>query len=553
MKRIAALTFAIVIFLSACASPATSTSAPAVTIESTSTTQPATITPVDNTATATFTPEPTSTSTPVPPSPHWYWSVDSVTLKVIAVNQFGDRKKIGTLDNPDSLHTASISLDAERALLFLDDNNTLRVYLLTLNGMQKIKLPSEPAYFNTEFSQSGRVVVAVHADFAVFTYPTVGAEQSQTVGAVASGPVFLVDLKSLTASLIDKEGNRDPLDVNRAWFRTSQDGRYLRYINGNPDADKMEIRELDLVTGKARTIYTTQGSPSRIYPAPEGDLWYLGKANIILDLNGHQTDFTNDVKMFTPLKDGKGVVYPWNCVDNCEIKVFEPFGNAAALTYNLPWTIDGASSYVKVRQYLPDQSLLFAGLPYAMLSKAPAIVKTYPDLKKEDIPLFRLTPDGKSRLVGIYVEGDLTSNVSADGRFILMQSIDKTSFFLYDAVTDRSLFSMPINTELEKPLTTVKFFDNGALVNLSAAVPGTKNSVYRIFYAAYSYKTSTTQTWEDVNSEISSCPDLLEDGTLVCWFGRTDGTNNYDLVHLDTATGIKTTLLENIWLIDSTP
>jgi hypothetical protein len=265
--------------------------------------------------------------------------------------------------------------------------------------MQKIKLPDEPFYFNTELSQTSRAVVAVHGDSAVFTYVTTGAYQSQTAGAVDTGPVFLVDLKSLTATLIDKEANRDPFDANRSWFRTSNDGRYLRYINGIADLDKMEIRELDLVTGEARTIYTTQGPPVRIHASPEGDLWYPDSANLIMDLNGNQMEFADEAQMFTPLKDGKGLVYSWDCVDNCEMKVIAPFGNDAALTYNLPWTIEGTTSYVKVRQLLPDQSLLFAGMSYSALSNTPAIVETYPDLTELDIPLFRLTPDGQARLV----------------------------------------------------------------------------------------------------------------------------------------------------------
>ncbi|NOT06030.1 MAG: hypothetical protein HOP27_15665 [Anaerolineales bacterium] len=546
MKRIISLLSTLVIFIFACASPAVST--PTVQVESTSTSQP-----VESTATSasTFTPEPTITPTPVPPSLHWYWGVDSDTLKVIAVNQLGDRKEIGELSQADYLHARATSLDDERALLFLDNDDTLRVYLLTPDGMQKIKLPSEPVYFDTELSQFSRAVVAVHADSAVFTYTTMDSSQSMSMGAVDTGPIFLVDLKSLTAALIDNEVSLDPYDANRTWFRTSQDGRYLRYLNGNADAEKIEIRELDLVTGAARTINTNQGPPTRVHASPEGDLWYPDSANLILDLNGNQMDFADEAQMFTPLKDGKGLVYDWDCVDNCELNVITPFGNDAALTYNLPWTIEGSTSYVNVRQVLPDQSLLFAGMSYSALSNIPAIVETYPEMTQLDIPLFRLTPDGQTRLVGFYIEGDFTSNVSPNGQFILMKPTDKTSFFIYDAVADRPLFDMPINPDLEDPLVTIKFFDNGMLADSSASEPGTKNNVYHNFYYLYDFKTSTALNWEDVNAEINTCPDLLEDGTLVCWFYRTDG-DNFDLVRFDPASGTKTTLLENVWLIDST-
>jgi len=544
MKRVIPLVLTTIIFIFACAGPAVSTTpAPIEQVDTTSTSQPVEIT-------ATFTPEPILTSTSIPPTPRWYWSVDPDTMKAIAVNQFGDRREIGELVNADYLHITATSLNDERALLFLDDNDSLRVYLLTPDGMQKIKLPSEPFYFNTDFSQTSRAVVASYGDSAVFTYATMGAEQSQTAGAVDTGPVFLVDLKSLTANLIDKEGNRDPIDVNRSWFRTSQDGRYLRYLNGNADAEKIEIRELDLVTGAARTINTNQGPPTRVHASPEGDLWYPDSANLILDLNGNQMDFADEARMFTPLNDGKGLVYDWNCVDNCAIEVFSPFGNDAALTYNLPWTIESTTSYVKVRQLLPDQNLLFAGMPYVTLSNTPAIVETYPGLTGIDIPLFRLTPDGQAGLVGIYEEGIFTSNVSSNGQYIVMRSIDQTSFFIYDAVADRPLFDMPINPDLEDPLVNVRFFDNGILAESSASEPGTKNSVYHNFYYLYDFKTSTILNWEDVNAEINACPDLLEDGTLVCWFYRTDG-NNFDLVRFDPASGSRTVLMENVWLIDS--
>jgi hypothetical protein len=116
-------------------------------------------------------------------------------------------------------------------------------------------------------------------------------------------------------------------------------------------------------------------------------------------------------------------------------------------------------------------------------------------------------------------------------------------------IADRPLFDIPIDTQLEDYyVMSARFFDTGILINLSASVPGEKN-VYRFFYHAYVYETSASIAWEDVNAEINNCPNLLEDGTLVCWFYRTDG-NNFDLMRYDPTTGKKTVLLENVWLID---
>ncbi len=539
MKRSIPLLFTLVVFIFACGAPAVSTPQPDKQVKSTSTPQS-----VENTATATNTsiPEPTITSTPVPPSPRWYWSVDnSDTAKVIAVNQFGEKRELGALEQSDDMHTAVTPLDHERALLFLDADNTLRVYLLTPNGMQKIKLPDEPFYFNTEFAQTSRAIIAVYEDHVLFSYVTESASNIMP----DTGPIFLMDLTALATQLIDKTVSRDPYSNNSYWFHASSDGRYLRYMSGGQR--KMDIRELDMATGEARTLFTTSGSSYNIRTSPEGTLWYLRADKKILDLNGNQTEFTDESQTVRPMQDGIVAVYPRECVDDCVINVFAPFGSAAELTYNFPWVIESASIYNNLYQVLPDQSLLVAGRPSAFLSKAPSAVADYPDLLGEDSPLFRLTPDGQSHLVGIYI-----GNASEDGRYILLRSSDQTKFFIYDVITDRPLFDIPINSTLEDYFVmSARFFDTGVLINLSASVPGKQNA-YRFFYSVYVYDTSTPIAWEDVNAEINSCPDLLEDGALVCWFYRADG-NNFDLVRLDPTTGTKTPLLENVWLIDFTP
>jgi hypothetical protein len=248
------------------------------------------------------------------------------------------------------------------------------------------------------------------------------------------------------------------------------------------------------------------------------------------------------------LKDGNVAIYPRECVDDCEIKVFTPFGSTAELTYKFPWVIESASLYNSLDQVLPDQSLLVAGRPSAFLSNSPAAAADYPDLLGEDSPLFRLMPDGQVRLVGIY-----TGNVSDDGHYMLLRSSDQASFFIYDVLADRPLFDIPIDTTLDNYFVTVRFLDMGILVTLSAAAPGGQGD-YRYFYSAYVYETSTFITWEDVNFEIGACSDLLNDGTLVCWLNQADPTSiAYDLVRFDPVTGAKTLLLENAWLINFIP
>jgi len=540
MKRSFTLLVAMVIFLSACATPAASTSAPTEQVGPAPTSQPVEVVPVESTATTVLIPEATTTPTPVPPSSHWYWAVDLDTAKIIAVNQLGERREIGALDPSENENASYLSIDNERALLFLDSNNNLRLYLLTPDGMQKIALPSDPFYFNAESWQPSRAILATYEDHVLFSYVTDGSSNIMPDRA----PILLVDLKALTARLIDESVSRGSYSDSRAWIHASADGRILRYLNG--DQAKMDIRELDMLTGEARTLFTTTGSSYYIYASPQGDTWYLSNANLIQNIDGNQKDLADESLTFRPLKDGKGIVYPLDCVDDCEIKLISPFANEAELTYHFPWTIEFGTFYGEVGQWLPDQSLLLAGKPFANFSNPPAAAEAYPDLTGNDSPLFRLTPDGQARLVGIY-----TGNVSDDGRYILLRSSNQTSFFVYDAVADRPLFDMPVDPALEGFLPTVKFLDTGILVNLTASVVGDKNA-YRSFYYVYSYKTSTAMTWEDVNLEYSGCPDLLEDGSVVCWLYRMD-TFNFDLVRYDPVTETKTTLLENVWLIDFTP
>jgi hypothetical protein len=406
--------------------------------------------------------------------------------------------------------------------------------------MQKITLPSDPFYFNTASWQPSRAILSKYEDHVLFSYVTDG----NTNVMPDRGPILFVDLKALTARLIDESVSRGPYSDSSSWIHTSPDGRYLRYMNG--DQAKMDIRELDMVTGEARALFETSGSAYNIRASPSGDVWYLQGQDSIADLNGNQTAFTDESQAVRPMKDGNVAVYPRDCMDTCEIKVIAPFGSEPDLTYKFPWVIEFASIYNTLDQVLPDQGLLVAGRPSAYLSNTPAAVETYPDLTGEDSPLFRLTPDGQARLVGIY-----TGSVSDDGRYLLLRSSDQTSFFIYDAVADRPLFDMPVDPGLEDFFPTVKFLDSGILVNLTASVSGDKDA-YRSFYHVYPYKTSTALAWEDVNLEYSGCPDLLDDGSVVCWLYRMD-TSNFDLIRYDPVTETKTTLLENIWLIDLTP
>jgi hypothetical protein len=404
--------------------------------------------------------------------------------------------------------------------------------------MQKIALPSNPFYFDSEHAQSSRAIVARHDDRIVFSYVTEGNSNVMP----DTGPLYLIDLPSLTATLIDETVSRGPYGDNSRWLHSSEDRRYLRYLTG--DSRNMQLRELDLVTGDARTLYTTTGSSFGIHASPQGDQWYLRNAKLILQLDGQQKGFADDSSQtLRLLKDGRAMAYPLDCIDDCEISITTPFGDDAELTYHSPWAIQSGASYEKVNQYLPDRSLIVVGEPSIGFVNSPAALATYPELTEEDSPLFRLTSDNQARLVEIY-----TGNVSNDGRYVLLESSDHKSFFMYDVMEDRWLFDMPIDSTLQY-YPTVRFFDTGILVTLEASSMPGGGDIYRVFDDLYLHETSTALAWEDVKTEISSCPDLLNDGTLVCWFFGND-LINFDLIRFDPATGTRITLIENTWLID---
>jgi hypothetical protein len=302
------------------------------------------------------------------------------------VNQFGEKRELGALEKSDDMHTAVTPLDHERALLFLDNDNTLRVYLLTPDGMQKIKLPDEPFYFNTEFAQTSRAIIAVYEDRVLFSYVT----ESASILMPDNGPILLMDLTELTTQLIDKKVSRDAYGDNSNWIHASPDDRYLRYMSG--DQGKTDIRELDMVTGEARTLFKTSSSSYSIRTSPQGDLWYLRDENRIVDLNGSQTDFKDKSQAVRPMEGGNVAVYPRECVADCKIKVFAPFGNTTELSYNFPWGIESASIYNNLNQVLPDQSLLVAGRPSAFLSKAQPPWRTIPVCWGKIVRSFVLLP-----------------------------------------------------------------------------------------------------------------------------------------------------------------
>ena len=540
MKKNITLLFAIVLFLSACASPAASVAEPTEQVEQ-PTTSPQ---PVENTAIATLTPEPTvtPTATPIPPDPIWFWSVDAVSLKVVAVNHFGERHELDALSSEDQLSTSVHLIAPDQALLVVTTDG-LQIYLLTPQTMQAIDLGDSLSGIRLDEITKSLDVVASNPGHAVFSLITEDGYGSMP----DNGPIFWVDLASLTVTRLDNEVSRSILDSRRNWFHTSPDGNFLRYISGK--TSNMSIRELDMSTGETRTIVSAKGSPYAVYASLHGDLWYLENTGLIVDTAGNQTTFNEPGFSLRLVGEGDGLVIPDDCTDDCTVRVISPFMDLPELSYQVPWEVQPRYAWAEVSQLLPDQSLLLTGAPGFVLTSEPALSLDYPLFATENAPLFRLTPDGQYSPVGWYnkIEASLFY-ASPDGRYAVLQALDKTNFFIYDTHTGKTFMTIPMDPSRPTPYAYNTFYENGMLVNLSILNADTGSQ--QVIYASYNYETGNGAVWEDNAFEIVSCPALFDDGTLVCWFSSKANPGNFDLVRFDPVSGSRTLLLENTWFVD---
>ena len=493
--------------------------------------------------TATLTPEPTLTPTPEPPPAHWYWALENGTNKLYAIDQDGEKREIGTLPSAEAENIPQgFQLDAERVLFFTADDQ-LHAYLLTLNGMQPIELPADVSW-GPDATLYRSVIAGRLDEHILFSYPTQAGVMKGFYPE--SGTMLLIDLQSLTAKVIDDAAYFDVSSYGfsdpRYWFHASTDQRYVRYMNGSADRAKQDLREVDLLNGEVRTVYTTNSSPYYAYASPQGDLWYMGKSEVVLDLGGNQKDFSNESQTFFPLADGKGIVASPDCTGTCELKVVTPFGTAPDLTFSLPWSIREIH-YPDMTQLMPDQDLIFTGAPANALSDTPSIVDQYPNWDFIDNPVFRLSPNGQSRLIGFY--GSDTSDygfpISPDGRHYFLTSPQSDSFFIYDAVEDSSLTEMPRSADLNYYFDTVRFSPTGIMISWRTQTEG----IEKQFFHAYSHVSGTSFTWEDESREVYACVDQLEDASLICWT-YTDLDKPPSLLRYDPATKEMILLMENI-------
>lgn len=538
MKRLIFSLLVTVTLLSSCNGSATATLPPDESGETPATPTAMIPTPMQDTATPV--PEPTATAmaTPIPPDPIWYWSVDAESLRVVGVNQFGERREFDTLNAQDETSTVVYRLDADNALLFIITKG-IKLYWLTPDAMQPIAFGKSlnGIRLDDDITRSLSLVTS-NPGHAVFSLTT---EQSYS-SMPDNGPLFWVDRANLSAVRVDEKVSRSIIGSRRNWFHTSPDGHFLRYISG--DKPNRSVHELDMTTGETRTIAFSSGSPYAVQASRSGDVWYFEDTGLVADLAGNQFMFNELGSLLLLLDNGNGLVIPNGCEDNCTVRVVDLFADQTKASYQVPWGLTLRFTWNEITQALPDQSLLIPGAPMIVLTSEPALMLDYPSIAPENAPLFRLTPDGQFDLIGLYNKIDSAFFfASPDGRYPVLQAVDKSNIFIYDAETGKTLMTIPSDPGRDDPFIWNDFYDNGVLVNLSW------NGSDQNIFAAYNYETGAGAVWEDNSYEITSCPTLFDDGTLICWFTSQTDPDIFDLIHFDPVSGKRTPLLENVWFV----
>jgi hypothetical protein len=494
-------------------------------------------------------PSPTISASPVPSQePLWTWVSDTASGNILAVNQDGEKRVAGKLTPDDFDNSHFETIDAERAFLFLTQGTRLRVFVVSLSDMRELHLPGEPVQIDANYSRDHMSVVAVSppgksADAAVFVYPVENEWAGSNVHPYV-GPLVWVDLNTLRAERVESNASFE-VSNPRPWFHASADGRSLRYSAG--DETTTLIRELDMQSAAARTIYTTRGSAYNLTTNPQGDLWRAMRAKVLVTLDGQTQAFDDAASLPRIMADGLTVVFPRSCNGDCALKVTRPFGADPGLAYKFPWPLEDGVGANGATYLLPDQSLIVVGAAASSFARTYPAVAQYPDLPKGDSPLFRLSPGGEARLIGSYDnnEIDYRRPISGDGRYLLLKKPDQSAYFLYDAFTDSDLAVFPLKTGVTRPMLGFRFQPAGVLVKFTYRKAGAGGEQDEWFYNSYSYAQGTAQIEKDPQPDIIACLSVLSDGSLECWvFGAGGDTSN--LARFEPASGRLVTLAENV-------
>lgn len=535
------------LMLCACGTPAAPPPAaaePSAVTQTATQSAPLTQTPEAQTATPTPQAQPTPTSTALPPAPRWYWVMDENANTLIAVNQYGERKEWQTPPGSDLMNLIGFPLNDGR-MFMLDGGAPLQAYLLSPDeGLQPIQLPAGLNY-QPDLSQPSLQLAAASNRFLVFGYTNESSIGRPGGDTAERGPLLLVDLNTRVARVLDERVHRSVFfasNETNGWAYRSDDGRFLRYLQG--DTQSLNLRELDLISGDARTVYTVaRHTTSHVLASVQGDLWRFTRNDTVIDLNDNQTAFASETGTFRPLRDGLAMAFAYDCADNCTITLTKPFTDQPEQTYVLPWHT--YSTFVNPLLFIPtaDQNLIFTGGALSAAPASPAILQNYPDIKEDDAPVFRLGPNSSARLVGLYVKRfsyDGTP-VSRDGHYMLLGAANHQSFYFYDTEQDSIVAEMPTQPNLDYFWATTTFLSHGRIAHFTAS---TATKEYVDFHLVHSDYSGAGYVYE--NTLPGSCFDLLEDDTLVCTLHPDPEGYMVNLVLYHPATGNTRTLVENI-------
>jgi hypothetical protein len=478
----------------------------------------------------------------VPEPTRWHWAYDAAAGNMVAVELSGQQKVVAPFDLLGFDKRVAFPLDETRALLFVKSGENMRAFLLSLDAVQEISLPdSFPYDANLSFRSLTLVAVRGQKAFVAFT-----TRQSHGGGITfpSRGPGFLIDLDGLSARMVDANVYNESLEDPRSWFFPSDDGRYVRFFAG--DDNNLQIRELDMDTGQDRVLENTVSTPKYIVISREGEVWYMANVGQVGDINGNHVDYPEPDSHLFPLAKGNGIITPKDCSAPCTLELIEPFGGNTHLTYAMPWNIEQTSFYPMLTQLLPDQTLLTVGTATGNLFEFPVDFESYPGLLDDDLPVFRLSPEGESEWVGIYSDLAFFSEpdlmISADWRYMLMKSTDQSNYYIYDTLADKALFNLPVEEGWDMFYATAQFFEHGAFIHLTGS---NGNNEFKEFFSRGIFDTSETVVWTEQGNTFSSCTDLYSDGMLACWY-YDEAQQNSDFVRVDPASGTRMPLLENV-------
>lgn len=492
------------------------------------------------TSTATIVP----TSTPVPEKDRWHWIFSPDSGEIQVVNQLGDVRSIGKLDLNDVYNYRLLQYNDHQALFFTLLNGKPVIKMFGLNGIQDVGLPTAFSY--DEYLYLASIQKAGASDkYGYFIFATESSYETAGSSYPEKGPLYQIDLNSLSIRLIDSNVFQDNIMDFRYYFFQSEDGQKLRYFKMQDSA--LLINELDFMNGTVRTIAQSTGSPDLVSASEFGNSFFLPKSDLYITANGSSKTFTRTQSIVRLLRSGEIVFIPNNCSGPCEINVVEPMSGAIVGTYTLPWS---AQSYLRIgTQILSDGSLLWIGTRKIFLQDKPANPDLYSQLDDYDYPVFRLNQDGSSQVIGVFHPRDYTFEyrypISLDERFILMKSINDSKFFIYDSEKNQEILTLPSKNGWDFDYGYAFFYPEGILIDFSISNP---QKEYSQLFALLHYGTQESVNWENSEDYIYFCPDIFADGTISCWVQRQD--LNYDLVRFRPPTQNIINLIENVVVLE---